>query len=129
MVLLLTAVFAHATESDVRRIWQVLDYLAVDYAGAVKGGVVISASEYDEMREFAAASRNKLAALEDKPEKAALLVEANKLASAIEAREEPARVAELARSLGNHVLAVYPVSSSPAEAPKVAAPASQYRPQ
>jgi high-affinity iron transporter len=129
MVLLLTAVFAHATESDVRRIWQVLDYLAVDYAGAVKGGVVISASEYDEMREFAAASRNKLAALEDKPEKAALLVEANKLASAIEAREEPARVAELARSLGNHVLAVYPVSSSPAEAPKVAAAASLYQAQ
>jgi high-affinity iron transporter len=128
-LLLLAAGFARATESDVRRVWQMLDYLAVDYAGAVKGGVVIKASEFDEMREFAAASRGKLAALEDKPEKAALLAEATKLASAIEAREEPARVAELARSLGNHLLAVYPVSSSPAEPPKVAAAAPLYQAQ
>lgn len=128
-VLMLTAVFAGAAESDVRRVWQMLDYLAVDYAGAVKGGAVIKASEYDEMREFAAASRSKLAALEDRPEKAALLAEAATLASAIEAREEPARVAELARSLGNHVLAVYPVSSSPAVAPKVAAAATLYQAQ
>jgi hypothetical protein len=56
-LLLLAAGFARATESDVRRVWQMLDYLAVDYAGAVKGGVVIKASEFDEMREFAAASR------------------------------------------------------------------------
>lgn len=125
----LASASARAAEADVKRVWQILDYLAVDYTGAVKGGVVIKASEYDEMREFAAASRSKLAALEDKPEKAALLVEATTLAWAIEAREEPARVAELARSLGNHVLAVYPVSSSPAEPPKVAAAVTLYQTQ
>lgn len=65
-LLVLAAGMALATESDVRRVWQMLDYLAVDYGGAVKGGVVISASEYSEMQEFAAASRTKLAALEDR---------------------------------------------------------------
>jgi high-affinity iron transporter len=128
-LLLLAAGFARAAESDVRRVWQMLDYLAVDYGGAVQGGVVIKASEFDEMREFAAASRNRLAALEYKPQKAALLADAAKLASAIDAREEPARVAELARSLGSHLLAAYPVSSSPREPPKVAAAAALYQAQ
>lgn len=125
--LLLTTMLARASESDVRRVWQMLDYLAVDYAGAVKGGVVIKAAEYDEMREFATASRNRLAALEDKPEKATLLAEAGKLAAAIEARDEPARVAELARSLGDHVLVVYPVSASPSETPRVASAVTLYQ--
>ena len=50
---------AHAGEPDVRRVWQMLDYLAVDYAGAVKDGAVLSQSEFDEMREFAKASQAK----------------------------------------------------------------------
>ncbi len=33
--------------------WQILDYLADDYRGAVADGRVVSASEYAEMRDFA----------------------------------------------------------------------------
>ena len=43
---------AAAAPSDVQTTWRLLDYVAVDYAGAVRGGKVISASEYAEMREF-----------------------------------------------------------------------------
>ena len=41
---------AVAAPSDVQTTWRLLDYVAVDYAGAVRGGKVISTSEYAEMR-------------------------------------------------------------------------------
>ena len=127
--LLMLAMVANAAESDVRRIWQILDYLAVDYRGAVKDGAVVNDAEFAEMREFAKASQTKLAALEPHPEKAALAAEAGALGAAIEAREDPARVATLAKSLANHLLAVYPVSSSPTAPPNVAAAAAIYQAQ
>ncbi len=39
-------------QQNVQVAWRLLDYLAVDYGGAVKDGKVISASEYAEMTEF-----------------------------------------------------------------------------
>lgn len=37
-----------------RQLWQLLDYVAVDYGGAVDKGAVVSESEYAEMRDFTA---------------------------------------------------------------------------
>ena len=131
-LVLLAALFmsaAIAAEVDVRRVWQILDYLAVDYGGAVKSGAVVSASEFDEMREFAHTSKAKLAALEDKPEKAALLREADALIAAIDGKADEAQVASLAKGLANHLLAVYPVPSAPAQPPNVAAAAAIYQAQ
>jgi len=123
------ATAAHAAEADVRRIWQMLDYLAVDYAGAVKNGAVVSASEFEEMREFAKTSQTKLAALEPHPERAALVAEAQTLSAAIEAKKSPAEVAALAKSLANHLLAAYPVPSSPSSPPQMAQAATLYKAQ
>jgi high-affinity iron transporter len=120
---------AKANETDVKRVWQMLDYLAVDYAGAVKDGAVVSQSEFDEMREFAKTSQAKLAALEPKPEREALVAEAGALAAAIEGKKSPDQVAALAKSLANHLLAVYPVPSSPSAPPRVAAAAAVYQTQ
>jgi high-affinity iron transporter len=108
-----------AAEADVRRVWQLLDYLSVDYAGAVKDGKVLSESEFSEMKEFAHSSREKLAALEAKPEQAALVNEADALSSAIEAKSSPDTVSTLAKGLANHLLAVYPVPAAPAAVPDV----------
>src|SRR5258708_8746520 len=52
--------------------WQVLDYLADDYRGAVAGGRIVSASEYAEMREFAASIRTQLRALPPVPASSSL---------------------------------------------------------
>jgi high-affinity iron transporter len=120
---------AHAAEADVRRVWQMLDYLAVDYGGAVKDGAVASASEYEEMREFSKASRTRLADLEPHAERAALMSEADRLVAAVDAKEDPTQVAQLAKSLANHLLAVYPVSSSPATPPNMALAGKLYQAQ
>lgn len=126
-IALLAAGAAHAEQDDVRRVWQMLDYLAVDYGGAVKDGSVISESEFAEMQEFAKTSQTKLAALEARPERAALVEEAGALSAAIQAKSDPAKVAMLAKGLANHLLAAYPVPSSPATAPSMANAAALYQ--
>jgi high-affinity iron transporter len=70
---------AKAETSDVETTWRLLDYIAVDYAGAVTHGAVTSPSEYAEQNEFAATVAEKLAALPPKPERQALLTEAARL--------------------------------------------------
>jgi high-affinity iron transporter len=56
---------AKAETSDVETTWRLLDYIAVDYAGAVKHGTVTSASEYAEQNEFAASDRTLMERIED----------------------------------------------------------------
>ncbi|RZI62402.1 MAG: c-type cytochrome [Rubrivivax sp.] len=117
---------ASAAEADVRRVWQILDYLAVDYAGAVQDGKIVAQSEYDEMREFAQTAHDKIAALEDKPERAALLRETEVLQSEIAAKSDVTRVGGLAKALANHLIAVYPVPLAPTALPDLKLGASVY---
>lgn len=85
----------------------------------MKNGAVLSQSEYSEMREFAHSSREKLAAFESRPEQAALVKESDALVAAIEAKAGSETVASLAKALGNHLLAVYPVPAVPAAIPDI----------
>ncbi|RZI38199.1 hypothetical protein EGT07_35420, partial [Herbaspirillum sp. HC18] len=68
--------FANPSDEDVQTAWRLLDYVAVDYAGAVADGKVKSAQEYAEMTEFAGAVEAKLTALPPAAQKAGLLSEA-----------------------------------------------------
>ncbi|HEY6662425.1 MAG TPA: FTR1 family protein [Sphingomicrobium sp.] len=105
---------------DVQTTWQLLDYLAVDYGGAVRDGKVISASEYAEMREFSASARDNIATLPANPAKAALVAESKQFASLIESKASPDQVAGAAHALGQHLLAAYPVPLGPRQAPNPA---------
>ena len=87
---------ARASEADVQRVWQILDYLAVDYAGAVQDGRIVSPSEFAEMQEFAQTARAKIAALDAGPEQPSLLRAADELRHAIDAKADASKVAALA---------------------------------
>ena len=117
---------ASAAEADVRRVWQILDYLAVDYPGAVQDGKIVAQSEYDEMREFAQTAHDKIAALEDKPERATLLRETEALQAEIAAKSDAIKVGGLAKALATHLIAVYPVPLAPAVLPDLKLGASVY---
>ena len=41
------------SQDQAKQIWQLLDYLAVDYGKAVQNGKIASVDEYREMQEFA----------------------------------------------------------------------------
>lgn len=115
IIVLVVAVpaIARADAGDVQTAWRLLDYISVDYAGAVAKGRVTSPTEYAEQQEFAATVSAKIAALPAKPERAALVAGASRLRSAIDAKVEPSQVADIAHGLAASLLAAYPVPLAP----------------
>jgi high-affinity iron transporter len=120
LLALLGATPAAAQQADVQTSWRLLDYLAVDYPGAVRDGRVVSASEYKEMSEFAGSVRERLGALPQKPARARLVGAAEALQAAIARKAAPAEVATLAHNLAAQLIAAYPVPLAPKGIPDAA---------
>lgn len=115
-----------ATQDKAKQIWQVLDYLAVDYGAAVQNGAVVSKDEYAEMEEFSATAEKQLSELPKTDASAKLLEQAGKLRSLIAAKAPPEQVAAQSRSLAADVLKVYPVPLSPTQPPDLKKGAALY---
>jgi high-affinity iron transporter len=112
---------------SVQTTWQLLDYLAVDYSGAVKDGKVVSESEYAEMREFSATISEQVAALPNSAAKPKLIAGSKALQSAIGSKAEPPAVARIAHVLAAGLLKAYPVSLAPAKVPNLKRGAALYK--
>jgi high-affinity iron transporter len=106
--------------------WQILDYLADDYRGAVADGRILSASEYAEMREFAAAIRTQIRALPAAPASSALLEAADRLARSIDDKDAADVVARQAHGLADALLVAYPIPTAPLAPPDLARGAQIY---
>src|SRR5260370_7959684 len=106
--------------------WQILDYLADDYRGAVAEGRVVSASEYAEMREFADAVRTQLYALPAVPASSALQEAADRLARSIADKDAADGVARQAHALADALLAAYPIPTAPRVPPDLSPGAQAY---
>lgn len=117
---------ALAQDGDVQTVWRLLDYVAVDYAGAVSGGRVSSETEYAEMVEFAGQVETRLGTLPEKDGKADLLRQTRALRAAIAAKAPPAEVAAQSRALASALLAAYPVPLAPTAPPDLARGAALY---
>ena len=131
LCLLLLFVFAFPTaaradDSAVQTTWRLLDYLAVDYPGAVQDGRIVSQLEYDEMREFSSSVVERIAALPDRSGRAALLTAARDLEAKIARKAPPPEIDREARALAGQLLALYPVPLAPAAVPDVARGATLY---
>jgi high-affinity iron transporter len=111
---------ASAQANDVETAWRLLDYVAVDYGGAVRDGKIVSASEYAEMREFSGSVAEKIAALPPTPPKSQLVGESARFNGLIERKAAPGEVASAARALGARLLAAYPVPLGPKQPPDLA---------
>jgi high-affinity iron transporter len=117
MLGLMFPAMARAAPGDVQTVWRLLDYVAVDYSGAVSNGQITSEAEYAEMTEFSAAVRLRIAALPKTGAQQALVGQATGLQRAIAAKSSPETVAKNARSLATALLVAYPVSPAPIKAP------------
>src|SRR5713226_10750716 len=100
--------------------WQILDYLADDYRGAVADGRIVSVSEYAEMREFAAAIRTQMHGLPAVPASSALQEAAERLAQSIADKDAADVVARQAHALADALLAAYPIPTAPLVPPDLA---------
>jgi len=114
------------SQEQASQTWQILDYLADDYRGAVADGRIVSASEYAEMREFAAAIRTQLNALPTVATSTALREAAGRLARSIADRDSADAVARQAHGLADALLAAYPIPTAPLTPPDLARGARIY---
>ena len=103
--------------ADIPQLLQLIDYVGVDYAGAVDKGAVINAAEYNEMRDFAAGVRQQAAALPDSPGKATLLKQADRLAGLVTQRADPREVQALTADMRLALISAYHVPVVPRKVP------------
>lgn len=117
---------ASPAEADVRQAWQLLEYIAVDYEGAVRDGDVIDDGEYTEMREFTATATERIFSLPPNADTATLIAAARALSTLVERRAPATEVADAAHALASHLFAAYEVVAAPAEAPDMAMAGTLY---
>ncbi|MDX3893969.1 cytochrome c/FTR1 family iron permease [Pusillimonas sp.] len=133
LTIIFAGALAHAQPgeqgADARQLWQLLDYVAVDYSGAVQGGEIISEGEYAEMLEFTDTAASRLQALPatDSKDQIAALIQS--LGQAVRDKADAAHVAELAHEANALLLKAYPMPVAPAHAPDLQAGARLYAAQ
>ncbi len=115
---------AHAQEAQTAL--HLLDYIGVDYAGAIDNGKVKNEDEYKEMLEFTAQVSTQVKGLAENPAKAALLGEAAALAGLVRNKAAAAAVAEAARNLRWAIVGAYNLRIAPRAAPPLAAAKTLY---
>lgn len=121
---------AHADDAaqlKTKQIWQLLDYLAVDYRKSVANGAVVSKTEYAEMQEFAHAAQRQINELPAMNAQSPLSTAAASLSMAIDEKVSPSSVSEQAHALASALLAAYPVAMAPTKLPNLARGAALYQ--
>ncbi|QHS10973.1 c-type cytochrome [Sinimarinibacterium sp. NLF-5-8] len=111
---------------DVLMTWQLLDYIGVDYPGAVEEGQVVDQMEYAEQQEFAQTVTARIGALPVHAAQSELLAQAARLQQVIDQKADAAEVAGLAHGLADKLLAAYPVPLAPKTVPDLVQGARDY---
>jgi high-affinity iron transporter len=117
LAVLIFSALPFAALASVNSVLQLVDYVGVDYAGAVANGAVKSAGEYSEMQEFAGRIQKQIRELPASSRKPGVTALGDKLVAAIGAREDPVKVAALCRVLRTRIMQDFPVVLVPREPP------------
>lgn len=127
--LLLNLTPAAAHESQVMTLLHLLDYIGVDYAGAVENGAIKSAGEYTEMQEFTDNVGKGIASLPAHPDQPGLQQQAAALIAAVAQKADAAQVRASSEQLAQALVRAYPVTVAPRQAPDIARAAGLYQTQ
>jgi high-affinity iron transporter len=115
-VLLAMSVSARA-DTTAPTILHMLDYVGVDYAGAVEGGKIKNADEFKEMIEFTTQVVTLLKTLPANPQQATLIVDAEKLAVMVHEKASAEEIATAAARLRWAIIGAYKMAVAPKRAP------------
>lgn len=109
-----------AAATDPNALLQLVDYVGVDYPGAVADGEVVNAAEYAEMHEFAQRIGAAVAELPETESKGTLGGLATDLGAQVTEKVDAAAVAETTRRIRNLIMRAYPVTLTPRVPPDLA---------
>jgi high-affinity iron transporter len=103
-----------------------LDYIGVDYAGAVHDGKVTSEDEYREMVEFSMQVSSRIGALPANSQRDRLTAEAAKLSALVSRKAAGTAVAQQSSKIRWMLIEAYRLQVSPKQAPDLASAARLY---
>lgn len=109
--------------------WQMLDYLATDYVGAVEDGNIIDEFEYMEMQEFSNTITTYFTQLPEHEAKTALIQRSEALQQLVEAKASNAEVNKTAHLLADELVEAYPIPTAPEKTPDLELGANLYQQQ
>jgi len=112
-----------------RQLWQLIDYVAVDYGGAVEHGAVLNEGEYAEMLDFTDNAGKQVAALPAHAAKAGVAAAVAELRAGVVRKADAAEVKRLAHRANALLIAAYPIPVAPKSLPNLAHGAALYKAQ
>ncbi len=128
LALVATAAYAASTSAP-QTIVHILDYVAVDYSGAVAAGKVTSEDEYKEMVEFSTQVVEQIRTLPPTPALAQLSADAQSLSKLVADKADAKQVAATAQKLRHALIDAYQLPVTPQRPPDLARAATLYAEQ
>ena len=119
-LLIICLVFNSPVRADVQALLQLVDYMGVDYAGAVANGAVVNEFEYAEMAEFSGRISTEISQLSQTSASAELASLAQQLSTAVSAKAEPVAIAGLTQSIRQLLMTNYNIVLTPKGVPDLA---------
>ena len=112
-ILLAIMMLSQPILADTQQILQLVDYVGVDYSGAVENHQIINEVEYNEMQDFSAGIIQQLQALPDNAEKIGLIEQAKTLSALIKNKEAVDSVRIITGSMRQKIISAYHVQVIP----------------
>lgn len=131
LLMLVGAAFAQSVNGtgDAKQLWQLIDYVAVDYGGAVAKGAVVSESEYAEMLDFTDSAQKQVLQLPAHPSRDGIASSIEKLRAAVVRKADAAEVSQLAHAANAQLISAYPIPVAPRRLPDLVRGAALYAAQ
>lgn len=106
-----------AAQVDAKQLWQLIDYVAVDYGGAVANGTIVSEAEYEEMLDFTENAGKQVQSLPAHASRLEIAGAIGELRAAVVRKAGAAEVARLAHHANALLLVAYPIPVAPRSIP------------
>ncbi len=113
-------VFTGPSQANTQQLLQLIDYVGVDYSGAVIDGQVANPAEYDEMLDFSAGISQQLADLPAHEIKAELMTDAQTLAGWVRQKESGETIRRLTAQMHQKIISAYQIMVVPRKQPDLA---------
>ncbi len=117
--ILALTMFSQAVLADSTQLLQLIDYMAVDYGGAVNKGKVVNQTEYEEMLDFTAGIQQHINELDKTTGKTELIEQAELLASYVQHKESVDKLRQLIAVMRESIITNYQVVVIPRSQPNL----------
>jgi high-affinity iron transporter len=105
--------------ADTRQLLQLIDYVGVDYGGAIENGQIINEAEYAEMLDFSVGITQQVADLPEHAIKPELINQTKTLRQWVQKKEQANKIKQLTAQMHNKITDAYQIIVVPRKQPDI----------